>query len=164
MPEFFSAFSRPKTLDNSSGNEFFISFRESIDPKTGVGKLVESGRQSIREYIESSFDETKIDTILSRCARGDISALQRVAGQYADLSTAPECIHELKKFIDDARASFDNLPVDLKSEFGNSPEQFVASFSNGQFNKFLDKKGDLIDKSKSGKQVQPNSAGEHTAE
>lgn len=159
--KFYSAYDRPSTIPCSSGCSDFVDYVEQVDKKTGVSCLVESGRKSIREYINSSFDETNIQLILARC-KGDPKSLQRVDGFYADVTGVPSSVAELHASLTRAKEGFSTLPEDLRKEFDNDPNKFIAGFATGKVNNIIERM--INNESKPGIPVQSDSASDSATE
>lgn len=135
--EFYSAYNRPKTIYAPHGDEEMISYIEVCDRSTGKTRLEETDRMNIADYINSFLEETKIETIIERCMRGDTSALERMAGYYADVTNIPTSIAEIYSNLKRCEADFENLPVKMKEAFNNDPGQFIAGFGDGSVAEFL---------------------------
>lgn len=135
--EFYSAYNRPKTIYAPHGDEEMISYIEVCDRTTGKTHLEETDRMNIADYINSFLEETKIETIVERCMRGDTSALERMAGYYADVTNVPTSIAEIYSNLKRCESDFENLPAKMKEAFNNDPGQFIAGFGDGSVAEFL---------------------------
>jgi len=70
-------------------------------------------------------DETDIVKIMARADKlGTISHLQKFEGVYADYSDFD--FHEQTQKLTEGRQIFDELPMELRKEFGQSPADFFA--------------------------------------
>lgn len=136
---FFTAYNRPKAQCCSCGDKEYIHYIERTDKVTGKTYLEESERINIRDYIKSSYEETKIENILARAGAGDQTALNRIQGLYADITGIPRTIAEMHSKIKDAYGEFDRLPIEIKQEFNNDAGQFIAGFSNGKVQNVIQK-------------------------
>lgn len=135
--EFYSAYNRPVTIPSPHGDEEMISYIEVCDPVTGKTRLEECDRTNISDYINSFLEETKIETIIDRCMRGDASALERMSGYYADVTNVPTSIAEIYSNLKRCEADFQKLPAKMKEAFNNDPGQFIAGFGDGSVAEFL---------------------------
>ena len=61
-------------------------------------------------------------------------------GQYGDFAQHPE-YHEAQNLIADANSMFETIPSQIRAQFGNSPEKFLAFAQNKDNQKALDKMG-----------------------
>lgn len=135
--EFYSAYNRPATIVAPNGDEEQVSYIEVRDPITGMSRLEETDRMNIPDYINSFLEDTKIENILDRCMRGDTSALERMAGYYADVTNVPTSIAEIYSNLKRCEADFEKLPAKMKEAFNNDPGQFIAGFGDGSVAEFL---------------------------
>ncbi len=68
-------------------------------------------------------DETDIQKIMARADRaGTISHLEKYEGVYADFSDFD--FHEQTERLTQGRQIFDDLPAEVRKEFGQSPQEF----------------------------------------
>lgn len=58
-------------------------------------ELIEVGTRDINEDINSHFEHSDLNHIIARFENGDTNALNARQGHYADISEAPNNIHEL---------------------------------------------------------------------
>ncbi len=87
-------------------------------------------RKQIRKYKDGRTkqcfkDECDIDKIMQRAAKGGtISHLNKYEGVYADFSEFDFFEHTQK--LTKGREIFDDLPAEVRQEFGQSPAKFFA--------------------------------------
>lgn len=75
-------------------------------------------------------DATDINRIMARYHRdGIIDHVAKYAPRYADLSTAPTYLEAMQR-IQEADEMFMSLPASIRSEFSNSPSQFLDFVTN----------------------------------
>ncbi len=101
---------------------------------------------------QSYKNETDINKIMARADKaGTISHLQKFEGVYGDFADTD--FHAMTTKLTQGREIFDELPAELRQEFGQSPANFFA-YVNDPANK-----GELRDKltraSAQGKQINP---------
>ncbi len=81
-------------------------------------KVYDDGRTK-----QSFKDETNIQKIMARADRaGTISHLEKYEGVYADYSDFD--FHEQTERLTQGRMIFDDLPAEIRKEFGQSPQAF----------------------------------------
>lgn len=103
--------------------------------------VVEIGHDNIYDEIQSYAPSCDINLILAQYQEGDASVLNRVQGFYADLTAIPDNYPALLNKLQDCRDFFDSLPIDIKTKFGNSYEQFISQSSDADFlSKFIAEK------------------------
>ena len=93
----------------------------------GSLKLVQIAVENTDEIIQSFYESTTLECILSRFMHGDTSALNRYQPIYADLSDAPHTLAEALQTVINSRKAFDALPVDIKKEFDSDFNKWLAS-------------------------------------
>lgn len=69
--------------------------------------------------------ECDINNILKKYEKTGLITHVKEGGEYKDLP-APMDYQEALNLIIDAQNSFDNLPSNIRKEFGNDPEEFLA--------------------------------------
>ncbi len=88
---------------------------------------------------QSFRDETDIQKIMARADRvGTISHLKKFEGVYADYSDFD--FHEQTQKLTRGREIFDELPAELRQEFGQSPAKFFAYVNDPANSNELQKK------------------------
>lgn len=94
---FRTVYDRLPTLPYSaSGEDFEILFTLEVDDK-GREHLIESGKRSIKDYINSFRDECDLNSIIAKVVRtGDISPLSVRPGLFIDTTDTPS---NLRDFI-----------------------------------------------------------------
>ncbi len=100
-------------------------------------------------------DECDIQKIMARAERaGTISHLEKFQGVYADFSNVD--FHQLTNTLTRGREIFDELPAELRQEFGQSPSKFFAYVNDPANKDALRTK--LVNATASGKQINPTVA------
>ena len=97
------------------------------------GLPVESGTVNIYDEIQSHRESVELSTLLQRYAQGDVTALNRIEGVYADVVDMPSTYSELFERVRDAENSFNALPEDVRVLFDNSPVSFWQSIGTPEF-------------------------------
>ena len=80
------------------------------------------------EVIQSFADETKIEKILERYERGDLSALNQRQPMYFDATAMPQTLAEMYEVLRKAEDVYNNLDSDTRRSIGSYSE-FLAEFS-----------------------------------
>lgn len=87
--------------------------------------------------IQSYKDDCLIDNIIRRYANGDITALQKVGGMYADVSGMNMDLRTVHDLMNKAQGVFDGLTQEEKTLYNNDFKSFLDSFGTvegiGQF-------------------------------
>ena len=92
----------------------------------GRRTLVLDDPKPIYDMIQAHRDETEIERIVKRAMQGDMSVLNAMAGQYMDISGAPNSLAEAQQVIINAKRDFDKLDPEIRKKFDNNVEIFIA--------------------------------------
>lgn len=93
----------------------------------GKFEVIEKGRLSLYNEIQSERDSVDIYAMLARFSNGDQQALNKVQGVYGDVTKMPRTYAEMLQTLYNAESTFAGLPVELKAKFGNDVNRFIAS-------------------------------------
>lgn len=107
-------------------------FRPQLDD-AGHLELVQDGEENIYDYIQSHRDSVDIHKIMQRFEAGDMDALNRVQGTYADLTTMPKTYAEMLNAVIAGEQYFSQLPLEVRARFGHSFRQWMASMDSPDF-------------------------------
>lgn len=128
--------SDPNSFISHSGDQFHINFSPRV-LDNGELKLVESGKDDIKQMINSFRDSTDMSFILQRLAVGDSSVLSQRPGMFGDFTQMPTTYAEALQLVIDGRREFDVLPLDVKNSFNNDFRQFLASAGTPEWHEKL---------------------------
>lgn len=132
----FSRFDRPATIPASFGTGIAPVFEERI--VNGVKQLVKVAEEPISPRIQEAKADCMIYNILARYQRGDLSALSANAGQFMDVTSMPTTLAEAQQKLIDVRNRFEQMPLEIRQQFGNSVDQFIEAVSTGNAKDILD--------------------------
>lgn len=125
MGKFYS-FSEPRPVEvNPAGDSVVHEYELEYSPQ-GVPHLVPTGTFDLYEVIQSFRDECDLGKIFQRYANGDVMALNRRQGVYADISEMPQDIFSAASLLERVEAIYNGLSDDLRSRVG-SFEDFLAN-------------------------------------
>lgn len=108
-----------------SGSKFHPEYDVTIDEK-GHRTIAKSGKTNRYAKIQEDLESTKIENILQRAKMGDPTALNRIEGQYLDLTEMPDNFRDAQNKILKMKSDFEKLPVDIRRQFDFSPEKYVS--------------------------------------
>lgn len=97
------------------------------------GYPVQTGTVNLYDEIQSHRQSVELSTLLQRYAQGDVTALNKIEGVYADVVDMPSTYAELFNRVRDAENSFNALPEDVRVLFDNSPVSFWQSIGTPEF-------------------------------
>lgn len=132
--KFFSRCIRPSTIANPFGNGERSIFEERVE--NGQRRLVVTGKEDFKSFIEASKEETLIKNIIKRFENGDVTAISKTQGFYGDVTGMPSNLAEAQNFLINLQNNFDSLPGDIKEKFGNSFDNYVKEVSNMDIDTF----------------------------
>ena len=92
----------------------------------GTLQLRLTGFVDTDKEISSYRNQTDMAYILSRLEAGDPSVMPDPNALYADVTGLPNTPIGMVNFLDDLRRKFDGLPAELRAQFGNDFNRFVA--------------------------------------
>lgn len=125
--KFKKQFEQYENAATPSGEKIVYEHREEIG-KDGKRRLIKDKAINLYEYIQSSRESCEIETILRRAREGDPSILNAVNANYLDITDAPSSLAEAQQFVIRTKNEFENLPKEIKFQFDNSAEQYVAQY------------------------------------
>lgn len=138
MPDFFSRFNRPVTECNCSGTRYEPVMAYTIG-KDGIKKLVETGeKQDLYALIQQNAVGVSLAEIVKRCTllQDESILMQRPAG-YIDATEMPTDFMDMQNKIVHAREAFMKLSVDVRNQFGNSPDRFISEMFTPKWNEIM---------------------------
>lgn len=109
---------------------------EMIINEDGQKKLKQKGFTNRYEKIQSHAEECKIENILAR-ATIDPSVLNARKGQYIDTIDMPKSLAEAQMLMQKVENEFNSLPVEVRKEFNNSAEEYIATYGGEKWAKKL---------------------------
>lgn len=93
----------------------------------GTIQLIECGTENTDEIIQSYYESTTLESILTRFANGDLSALNRYQPIFTDVSNAPKNLAEVMQLMINAEKAFNALPADIKHQFDNNYRNWILT-------------------------------------
>lgn len=125
MSKFYSL-SEPRPVEvNPAGDSVVQEFELEYSPQ-GVPHLVPTGTYDLYEVIQSFRDECDLGKIFQRYANGDVMALNKRQGVYADISNIPQDIFAAANLLARVEAIYNDLDEVSRKRFG-SFEDFLKN-------------------------------------
>ena len=128
----YSSIVKPKHRYTPEGTIYLNTYQECLDEE-GHKSLERIGQTNIYEKIQEEADATRIENILHSVAMGDLNALQQRDAMYVDATTMPKSLREAQDLVIRLRDEFYDLPLEVRKEFSNSPEQYVSEMGTKEF-------------------------------
>ena len=91
----------------------------SVVQNDGSIELVQTGKEDFYGYIQSFAESVDINVLLARYMNGDIAALNRAQGFYADVTGFPKNNVQLLQIMIDGQRVFDEMPLAYRQRFDN---------------------------------------------
>lgn len=88
--------------------------------------LEKKGEENLYDYIQSFRNSVDLNVILARFSNGDVEALNKAQGFYADVTDFPKNMADALNRINQAEEMFKALPLETRQKFDCSFEQFLA--------------------------------------
>lgn len=88
--------------------------------------LEKKGEENLYDFIQSFRDSVDLNVILARFTNGDVEALNKAQGFYADVTDFPKNMADALNRINQAEDMFKSLPLEIRQKFDCSFEQFLA--------------------------------------
>ena len=114
-----------------TGDRYLATY--TLTTLSGRKKLERTGKTDIHEYVQQDLEDSKIENIMIRVAKGDLSALRQSEPQYVDTSTMPNSMMEVQNLIVRSKEEFDKFPSEVKQLFGYSAEEYINEMGSKQF-------------------------------
>lgn len=106
----------------------------TLSTKRGRETLELSGKTNIYEMIQQDLEDSKIENIMQRVMKGDLSVLRQSEPQYIDASTIPNSMMEVQNIIVKMKEEFEKFPSEVKEKFDYSAEAYVNEMGTKEFN------------------------------
>lgn len=123
---------KPAHSFTPAGTRYINTYQECLDD-LGRLTLEKTGQTNVYEKIQEEHEATKIETILHAVAMGDLNALQQREATYVDATTLPHSLREAQDLVIRLKDEFYELPLEVRKEFSNSPEQYVSEMGTKEF-------------------------------
>lgn len=114
-----------------SGDPYINKYQEEV--KKGRLTLKFVGKHNVYEEIQEQAEACEIENILHAVAMGDLSALKQREASYVDTTTMPKNLLDAQNLILRAKDEFYEMPIEVRKEFNNSPEQYVEEMGTKEF-------------------------------
>lgn len=128
----YSQLNPPKADPTPEGTRYRNTYQECLDD-LGRLSLEKVGQTNVYEMIQADYEESTIEHILHAAAMGDLAALKQRDAQYVDATTMPKSLREAQDLVIRLRDEFYTLPLEVRKEFDNSPEQYVSEMGTKGF-------------------------------
>jgi hypothetical protein len=125
MAKFYSFSDRRPIEYAPQGNSIVQEYELEYSPQ-GVPHLIPVGTYDLYDVIQSFKDECDLGKIFQRYANGDVMALNKRQGVYADISGLPGDVFAANSMIKRVREIYDSLEESTRANYA-SFEDFVSN-------------------------------------
>lgn len=101
--------------------------------KYGNKVIVRKGEINLYQYIQSWRDTCDINILMAKFVNGDKTALMQKVGAYLDISDIPDNFNDMLNLTTKAQSVFDQLPIEIKQQFGNNVNNFLSNTKSEEF-------------------------------
>lgn len=124
---FDSQFRVHKRFPAAAGDREKIVYGAKYNDR-GQLEIEEKGREDWYGFIQSHKDSVDIHVMLQRFTAGDVNALSKVQGFYADVTGAPSTFAEALNIVRSSEEFFNGLPVEERAKYNHNFAEFLAAF------------------------------------
>lgn len=125
MAKFYSFSDRRPIEYAPEGNSIVQEYELEYSPQ-GVPHLIPVGTYDLYDVIQSFKDECDLGKIFQRYANGDVMALNKRQGVYADISDLPGDVFAAHSMINRVKEIYEHLDETSRANYA-SFEDFVAN-------------------------------------
>lgn len=93
----------------------------------GTILLIPSGKENIKEKINSYVDQTDIAYIIRQLQLGDTSVINPSKAMYGDFTETPTDLRHAMQIMIDGEKAFYDLPLDTRQKFDNDFRKWLVS-------------------------------------
>lgn len=127
--KFRSAYTEHIRFPSPNGSRYRTIYQKNPEDP---GRLIEVGVEDTYDTIQKAIVGHTMADIIGRLTAGDTAAVGSVGDTSdIDLTGVPKDMLEAHMMLNDAKAKYNQLPAGVKSQFGNSFEQFLQAAMDG---------------------------------
>lgn len=131
---FRSRTNRPKTTPSNSGSQYAPIHIKAID-ENGYPYLADHGQKDLQQVIDSHYEESRIQTIVSKYQTGDNSVLGHLQGLYADISGQPGNLFDSLNALNKVKSQYNRFSDAVKQKM--SFEKFVNALGTDELKQYF---------------------------
>lgn len=114
-----------------SGSKYLNVYEEQ--EKRGHKELIKTGETNVDEMIQQDLEQSKIENILHQLEMGNLDVLNQKDATYFDATVMPKELRETLNLVLKAKSEFEKFPTEVKEQFHNSPDEYVAEMGTKEF-------------------------------
>lgn len=124
--QFPTQYKHKATKSSEKGSPIKPVYQAYID-ENGSQELKQVGEHDLQAEIDSFEESVNLDNILMRYGAGDISALNKIEGFYADVTDLPVNLQEVMNLNLKGQQLFAELPSEVREIFNNNYMDFMLN-------------------------------------
>lgn len=137
---FFTAYNHPAQIVEKQFDKVKHEYGFAFDDN-GVRFLAIKRDLDIQSEINAFENDCNIYSMLNRYMYGDVNALNKSNTVYADISTTPKSLQEALNIQIRLKDDFNRMKPEIRAEFNNDFNQYIACISSGKAFDILKKFG-----------------------
>ncbi len=134
LMKFRNQFTNDSNAFISNSGEKIVADYGLITAEDGTTSVGVVGEKNLDAIIQSNKDTGNVALLVAKYNAGDEEALNRVRGVYGDFRNMPTTYAEMVSRLNECRAVFEALPVDIKEQFNNNSDVFWSEYGTERFN------------------------------
>lgn len=131
VSNFFSLMNRPHTKAVSSGTDEQLDYIEDFDNVTGEKYLKVVGKHSQYDFIQASAPGLDIYSLIDSHRINPELKNYVIEDKINDFTKMPSSLMEAQDLMLYAERIFGQLPLEVRSSFGNNVNSFIAGIGTG---------------------------------
>lgn len=131
VSNFFSLLNRPQTQAVSSGTDEQLEYIEDFDNVTGEKYLKVVGKHSQYDFIQASAPGLDIYSLIESHRINPELKNYVLEDKISDFTKMPSSLMEAQDVMLHAERIFGQLPLEVRSSFGNNINTFIAGIGTG---------------------------------
>lgn len=120
--------SRERIFSNPGQRVIDVFSSKMLDD--GSIEVTVTGKKDLYDEIQSHRLSVDMKTLLMRYESGDVTALEKMTGQYMDISEMPNNLIHVLKTVDNAKNQFEQLPIEAREAYDFDVNKFVADIGS----------------------------------
>lgn len=117
---------------SNPGSRFRPKYHGEVQ-EDGSVRLVFDGEEDVVKRIQADAIGADIPSIVARATAGDPTAFRQDSGFYGDVVGMPKTYAEILNTVNDGKAKFESLPVDVREKFDFSFEKWFATLGRKEW-------------------------------
>ena len=129
---FFSRTKKPNRKNAPVGQKTEKNYKMEITT-TGSKRLVEDGATDRYAKAQKHAESCVIENLVKRYQLGDKKALMYKQAVYLDTTDLPDNLADAQKAMQKLENIFTSLPKEVRNQYNNSKEEFIADYGSERF-------------------------------